>query len=135
MRSLTLHGSTKANAIELPLRSVKDDLVHGLVVGLLGLDFVSPRIRPGPAVFLRQLAALVPRPRLHLIRFHGILAPNAGLRAQVVPLGPVRIEEERVVEGAAAECEGGQAASAGQGCSSEPSTSTCSAARSAAAGN
>ena len=31
--------------------------------------------------------ALVPRSRLHLIRFHGVLAPNAGLRAAVVP-GP-----------------------------------------------
>ena len=29
----------------------------------------------------------MPRPRLHLIRFHGVLAPNAGLRAAVVP-GP-----------------------------------------------
>jgi len=30
----------------------------------------------------------VPRPRLHLIRFHGVLAPNAKLRAMVVPHGP-----------------------------------------------
>ena len=34
------------------------------------------------------LAALVPRPRLHLIRFHGVLAPNAERRAMVVPAGP-----------------------------------------------
>ena len=34
------------------------------------------------------LAALVPRPRLHLIRFHGVLAPNAKLRAMVVPQEP-----------------------------------------------
>jgi hypothetical protein len=27
----------------------------------------------------------VPRPRLHLIRFRGVLAPNAGLRAEIVP--------------------------------------------------
>jgi putative transposase len=33
----------------------------------------------------QRLAALVPRPRLHLIRFHGVLAPNAKLRAKVVP--------------------------------------------------
>ena len=31
------------------------------------------------------IAALVPRPRLHLIRFHGVLAPNAKLRAAIVP--------------------------------------------------
>ena len=29
-----------------------------------------------PLEFLQRLAALVPRPRLHLIRFHGVLAPN-----------------------------------------------------------
>ena len=40
-----------------------------------------------PLEFMQRLAALVPRPRLHLIRFHGVLAPNAGLRAAIVP-GP-----------------------------------------------
>ena len=35
---------------------------------------------------MQRLAALVPRPRLHLIRFHGVLAPNAKLRSQVVPV-------------------------------------------------
>ena len=30
----------------------------------------------------------MPRPRLHLIRFHGVLAPNAKLRALVVPACP-----------------------------------------------
>jgi hypothetical protein len=30
----------------------------------------------------------VSRPRLHLIRFHGVLAPNAKLRALVVPQVP-----------------------------------------------
>ena len=38
--------------------------------------------------FMQRLAALVPRPRLHLIRFHGVLAPNAKLRAMVVPQEP-----------------------------------------------
>ena len=36
---------------------------------------------------MQRLAALVPRPRLHLIRFHGVLAPNAKLRAMVEPVG------------------------------------------------
>ena len=34
---------------------------------------------------MQRLAAPVPRPRLHLIRFHGVLAPHAKLRAAVVP--------------------------------------------------
>jgi hypothetical protein len=38
-----------------------------------------------PLEFLQRLAALVPRPRLHLIRFHGVLAAHAKLRAAVVP--------------------------------------------------
>ncbi len=38
-----------------------------------------------PLQFMQRLAALVPRPRLHLIRFHGVLAPHAKLRAAIVP--------------------------------------------------
>jgi hypothetical protein len=38
-----------------------------------------------PVEFLQRLAALVPRPRLHLMRFHGMLAPNARLRREVLP--------------------------------------------------
>jgi len=58
-----------------------------------------------PLEFMQRLAALVPRPKLHLIRFgvritslrevsgpplreHGVLTPNAKLRAQVVPPEP-----------------------------------------------
>ncbi len=37
------------------------------------------------AQVLQRLAALVPRPRLHLFRFHGVLAPNAALPPQIVP--------------------------------------------------
>jgi Putative transposase len=44
--------------------------------------------------FMQRLAALVPRPRLHLIRFdrlragrfHGVLAPNAKLCCEVIPV-------------------------------------------------
>ncbi len=44
-----------------------------------------------PLEFMQRLAALVPRPRLHLIRCHGVLAPNARLRAAIVP-GPPESE-------------------------------------------
>ena len=30
-----------------------------------------------PLEWMQRLAALVPRPRMHLIRYHGVLAPNA----------------------------------------------------------
>lgn len=41
-----------------------------------------------PLEFMQRLAALVPRPRLHLFRFHGVLATNAKLRPLAVPQGP-----------------------------------------------
>jgi len=38
--------------------------------------------------FMQRLAARVARPRLHLIGFHGVLAPHAKLRAAIVPGRP-----------------------------------------------
>lgn len=38
-----------------------------------------------PLDFLARLAALVPRPRVNLTRFHGVFAPNSQWRAQVTP--------------------------------------------------
>ena len=51
---------------------------------------------------MQRLAALVPRPRLHLIRFHGVLAPNAKLRALVVPQGS-EVREQTTEVAAASE--------------------------------
>jgi len=45
-----------------------------------------------PVDFLAKLATLVPPPRMHLLRFHGVYAPSASLRPQVVP--PLPDEEE-----------------------------------------
>ncbi len=46
-----------------------------------------------PLELLQRLAALVPRPRLNLIRFHGVLAPNAAWRSDIVPEPPAQDEE------------------------------------------
>ena len=46
-----------------------------------------------PLEFMERLAALVPRPCLHLIRFHGVLAPNAKLRRKIVPAPAERATE------------------------------------------
>jgi hypothetical protein len=40
---------------------------------------------------MERLCALVPKPRKHLVTYHGVLAPASGLRPQVVPR---RVEEE-----------------------------------------
>ena len=58
-----------------------------------------------PLEFMQRLAALVPRLRLHLIRFHGVLAPNAKLRALVVPQGPPAQAQAPSEAAVAAECE------------------------------
>jgi hypothetical protein len=39
-----------------------------------------------PLEFMQRLAALVPRPRLHLIRFHGVLAPTQSCVVKSFPL-------------------------------------------------
>lgn len=48
---------------------------------------------------------MVQRPRLHLIRFHGVLATNAELCSLVLPLGPLEQQEPSEQAAAAAECE------------------------------
>jgi hypothetical protein len=37
---------------------------------------------------MERLVALVPRPKIHLTRFHGVLAPNYKHRKQIVPKPP-----------------------------------------------
>jgi hypothetical protein len=40
-----------------------------------------------PLDFLARLAALVPPPRVHLTRYHGVFAPHAALRSAITPAG------------------------------------------------
>ena len=40
-----------------------------------------------PEQFVARLAALIPRPGKNLVRYHGVLAPNARDRAEIVPSG------------------------------------------------
>ena len=59
---------------------------------------VSPRIAQGrAAAFVRHAfrsdGQAVPRPRLHLIRFHGVLAPDAKLRSKIIPAPAERATE------------------------------------------
>jgi len=67
----------------------------------------STHLLMSPLEFMQRLAALVPRPKLHLISFHGVVAPNAKLRAPFVPQGPRADEEPSTDVVAAAECEVG----------------------------
>jgi hypothetical protein len=58
-----------------------------------------------PTELLRRLAALVPPPRRHLVRFHGVFAPNASWRSEVVPHSPGLEEQPEVEQGLAAAAE------------------------------
>jgi hypothetical protein len=42
------------------------------------------RVVLDPYDFLARVCAMVPPPRFHMVRFHGVLAPNAALRREVV---------------------------------------------------
>jgi hypothetical protein len=46
-----------------------------------------------PKVFLQRLCALVPRPRIPLVTYHGVLAPAATWRPEIVPTPPERLRE------------------------------------------
>lgn len=50
-----------------------------------------------PMQFMEKLAAMVPKPRVHLTRFHGVLAPNAKIRKKIIPrANPEKNEEVRL---------------------------------------
>ena len=48
-----------------------------------------------PLDFIARLAALVPRPRLNLTRFHGVFAPNFKQRKRIVPRRSRRIDTDQ----------------------------------------
>jgi hypothetical protein len=45
----------------------------------------TPGIRLSPMELLEKLAALVPLPRMHLVRYGGCLAPHSHLRRAIIP--------------------------------------------------
>jgi len=57
-----------------------------------------------PLELLEKLAALVPRPKTHLVRYHGILAPAAPWRAAIVPSPPPPDEESDPVSDPGCRC-------------------------------
>ncbi|WP_186800614.1 transposase, partial [Escherichia coli] len=51
-----------------------------------------------PLDFIARLAALVPKPRVNLTRFHGVFAPNSRHRALVTPAKRGRGNKVRVAD-------------------------------------
>ncbi len=60
--------------------------------------WVEKDFRLSPLQLLERLVAFVPRPRMHRHRYHGVLAPHAGLRAAVVTIGRAPAETPRLVD-------------------------------------
>lgn len=44
--------------------------------------------KPGMMELMERLVALVPRPRVHLTRYHGVLGPHYKYRKQIIPKPP-----------------------------------------------
>jgi len=60
-----------------------------VIVGLkTPYDDGTSHVVLSPLEFIGRLAALVPRPRVNLTRFHGVFSPNSKLRKHVVPAQP-----------------------------------------------
>lgn len=45
-----------------------------------------------PREFISKLIALIPPPKSHIIRYHGVLAPNSKWRKHIIPKGPSQVE-------------------------------------------
>ena len=68
--------------------------------GLVRYKLKRPWPRPGgitcltlqPTDFLRRLACLIPPPRTHLIRYHGVFSPSSPLRNRLPP-PPARVAQ------------------------------------------
>ncbi len=67
-----------------------------VIVGLkTPYDDGTTHVVLSPLEFIGRLAALVPRPRVNLTRFHGVFSPNSKLRNHVVPQQPVEPEQRQ----------------------------------------
>ena len=85
---------------------ISDDRLERLPDGRIRLTLKTPysdgttHLALEPQEFLERLVALIPRPRVNLLIYSGVLAPNAKLRKAVVAYGrePTNRENSSVVE-------------------------------------
>lgn len=45
----------------------------------------TTHVKFSPMELIEKLVALISRPHMHLVRYHGVLAPHASLRSRIVP--------------------------------------------------
>jgi hypothetical protein len=58
-----------------------------------------------PLDLMARLPALVPPPRMHLARYHGVFAPRSKLRAAVTPAGRGKGKKPQAEEAAEPSCQ------------------------------
>jgi len=66
-------------------------------------DDGTTAIKVSPMELMEKLAALVPRPKIHLTRFHGVLGPHYKHRKLVVPKKPTLAPSIAMAEGVASD--------------------------------
>jgi len=72
------------------MRSCRSGQFGNVVIALkTPYDDGTTHVVLSPMEFMGRLAALVPRPRVNLTRFHGVFSPNSKLREYVFPQKPV----------------------------------------------
>ncbi len=57
-----------------------------------------------PLELVEKLAAIVPPPRIHMVRYHGVLAPRAGCRRNVVPAAAEKAHDASRAGADASDC-------------------------------
>ncbi|PIR21864.1 MAG: IS91 family transposase [Deltaproteobacteria bacterium CG11_big_fil_rev_8_21_14_0_20_45_16] len=101
MRGFSLHGAVSVSAkkrdrLEKLIRYVArpsvalsrmSEAINGDIQITLKKPFSdgTTHIVFTPMELIEKLVALIPQPRMHMVRFHGLLAPNSGLRSKVIP--------------------------------------------------
>jgi hypothetical protein len=79
---------------------ISDDRLEQLLDGRISLKLKTPyhdgttRLVLEPLELLEKLVALIPRPRVNLLLYYGVLAPNAKLRKAVVAYGREPAKQE-----------------------------------------
>jgi hypothetical protein len=89
----------RTTAASTPERTKGSDLV-GPGVSPAGPRFGARGFEPpmGPMDLIARVCALVPPPRLHMVRYHGVLSSHAKARSEVVPHPDVATSPGRVVQ-------------------------------------
>ena len=98
-RGFSLHAGPDRRGLERLCRYVARPALAGGRLRVLDADPLSFALKTpwsdgtrhlllSPMELLEKLAALVPPPRFHLLRYHGVLAPRARARDRIVPAQP-----------------------------------------------